>query len=282
MARWLLVLIVLLLSGPALAQEAAMGREAEVTLIDGSTVYGRIVREDDTLVVLESDSLGTMRIPRERIRGIEYETAQPSSTSNWREDPDRNSLLLAPTAETLPQGDVYYRNFMILFNNLGYAVTDDLNLSVMAAFPVTSDVRIVSLGAKFRLVSRDRSPVSLATAFSTWIVDDENLSTVSGIMSAGNSRRSFTAAVNYGFADGDGELFFLLGADLQVGAGTKLIAEYGNSESAISDENDFKGILNVGFRLFWENVSFTLTGFRPLEETGEFIAFPLAMFSAHF
>jgi hypothetical protein len=38
----------------------------------------------------------------------------------------------------------------------------------------------------------------------------------------------------------------------------------------------------VGFRLFWENVSFTLTGFRPLEETGEFIAFPLAMFSAHF
>lgn len=276
----LAVLLLLSAVPPARSQDAPAGPLAELVLVDGTTVRGRIVSETDAAIVIESPSLGRVEIDRQRIRTVTYDIDAPAATA-WRDDPDGNSLLLVPTARTLPKGDVYYRNFLLLFNNLGYAVTDYLNLSVMAAFPVTSDVRILSLGAKVRL-SPDGSAVGLAASGSVWIADDESVGTIGGIVTVGNLRRSATAAVHYASAEGDGEAFFLVGGDVQIGTGFKLLAEYGNSETAIGDDNDFKGIINVGFRLFWEETSFTLTGFRPLEEEGDFVAFPLAMFSAHF
>lgn len=275
-------LLLLFAAPPAPAQDAPDGPVAELILVDGSTVRGRILSETDSFILIDSPSLGRVQIDRQRIRAVTYDVEGPPETRGWRDDPDGNSLLLTPTARTLPKGSAYYRNFLLLFNNLGIAPTDYVNLSVMMAFPVTSDVRILSLGAKLRLLSPDEVGVAVAVAASAWFVDEERASTVGGIVTAGNRRRGLTAAVNRGFADGDGETFVFVGGDLQIGPGIKLLAEYGNSGSALTDDNDFKGIINVGFRLFWEETSFTLTGFRPLEEDGDFLAFPLAMFSAHF
>lgn len=290
--RWipttLTVLVLLLGAGTVHGQDDESTPVAELVLVDGTTLRGRIVSETATHVVIESETLGQVEIDRTRIRSVTYQVEareQPAETGakpGWRDDPDVNSLLLVPTAETLPAGDVYYRNFLLLFNNLGLAVSDNFNLSVMATFPITADAFVFSLGAKLRLLSREKSGVGIAASASAWFADDENLGTIGGIVSFGDRRRSLTAAVNVAFVEDDSETFFLVGGDVQVGPGLKLLAEYGNSESAISDENDFNGIINVGFRLFWEKTSFTLTGFRPLEETGDFIAFPLAMFSAHF
>lgn len=267
---------------PARTQDAPARALVEIELLDGSTVRGFLVEEDESFVVIDSESMGRLRIDRGRIRTLTYDAVTHLPPAGWRTDPDANSLLLVPTPETLPAGDTYYRNFLLLFNNIGYAVTDDLNLSLMAAFPVSTDVRIVSMGAKLRLVSRDRSGVGVAAAVSGWILDEEFVSTVSALVGIGDRRRCLTGALSYGSSDGDGEVFFLLGGDVQIGRGFKLLAEYGNSGSAISDDNDFEGLINLGFRMFWEQTSFTLTGFRPLEEAGDFLAFPLAAFSAHF
>jgi len=285
-ARAVPVLLLLFLLLPAArtarAQDETAPAIAEVVLVDGTRLRGRLVSETATHVVLETNA-GQLQIERERIRSVTYDVESAPPSPRRRDDPDGNSLLLAPTARTLPRGDIYYRNFVLLFNNLGYAVTDAFDISVMAAFPVTSDVRIISLGAKLRLVSMDQAGIGVAVNGSTWIVDEEALSTVGGIVSVGNRQASVTAALNYGIADDENEAFVLLGGDLQVGRGIKLLAEYGNSGDALTEDHDFKGIINVGFRLFWEQTSFTLTGFRPLEETGDdFLAFPLAMFSAHF
>jgi hypothetical protein len=285
MPRAVTVLLLLSLLPPAAhptrAQDEAAPAITEVVLVDGTRLRGRLVSETATRIVLETDS-GPVQVERERIRSVTYHVESEPPAPRWRDDPDANSLLLVPTARTLPKGDVYYRNFVLLFNNLGYAVTDAFDISAMAAFPVTSDVRIICLGAKLRLVSADQAGIGIAVNASTWIVDEEHLSTVGGIVSVGNRQRSLTAALNYGIAEDENEAFVLLGGDLQVGRGVKLLAEYGNSQSALTEDHDFNGIINVGFRLFWEQTSFTLTGFRPLEETGDFLAFPLAMFSAHF
>lgn len=269
---------------PTTAQEEPTPVPAEVKLADGTVMRGYIVLETTSYIIIETTILGRMQINRSRIQSIAYDVdlEEPPRADGWRDDPDYNSLLLVPTAETLPQGDLYYRNFELLFNNFGFGITDFFNVSAMAAFPVTSELRIFSVGAKLRILSHAKSPVALAASVSGWFVDDESLGTFSGIATLGNRQRSLTAAVNYGFAGGDDEFFFLVGGDIQVATGFKLLAEYGNSESAISDENDFKGIINIGFRVFWEKVSFTFAGFRPLEEAGSFIAFPIAMFSAHF
>lgn len=268
---------------PVKAQDAPAGPLAELVLVDGSTVRGRILSETDAFIRIDTPMLGELQIDRRRVRTVTYDVAGPPVAHGWRDDPDGNSLLLTPTARMLPKGAAYYRNFVLLFNNFGFAPADYLNLSFMMAFPVTSDVRIVSLGAKVRLLAREEIGVSVAASTSFWFVDEERAGTVGGIVTAGNLRRALTGALNYGFADGDGKTFVFVGGDLQIGPGVKLLAEYGNGTSAITDDHDFKGIINVGLRFFREQSSFTLTGFRPLEEeSGDFLAFPLAMFSARF
>ena len=200
---------------------------------------------------------------------------------DWPTDPDYNSLMFVPTSETLEKGDAYYRNFELLFNNVGYALTDYMNLSAMVSFPVTADFTIFSIGTKVRVLSREQSPVGFALAGSATFGDEVSFQNYSAIASVGNKRYSFTAVGNLGVGENDSEAFYLLGGDVQIATRVKLLAEIGNSATALDD--DFNGVLNAGVRAFWDKVSFTLTAFRPLEDgLDNLIAVPFASFSAHF
>ena len=53
-----------------------------------------------------------------------------------------------------------------------------------------------------------------------------------------------------------------------------------NSSDFIDD--DFNGLLNLGFRLFGEGWSFSFTGIRPLDSTGDLMLIPMVQFSFHF
>lgn len=292
----------------------ATERHVRLELTDGSSVTGLVRSETAEVLSLESPVLGLLQIPRDRIVRVIELSATPedkgrpdgarglpgprpprdpadsgthrSSTGTadvhgWPTDPDYNSLLFVPTSETLQKGDIYYRNFELLFNNIGASITDDISLSFMSAFPVTSSFTIFSFGAKVRALSRERSPIGLAVAASTTFGDEISFQNYSGILSVGNIRRSATFAANLLVDDdGDTEAFFLVGGDLQIAPRVKLLLELGNSAAAIDD--DFSGLANFGFRAFWEKVSFTLTAFRPLEGADELLAVPFASFSAHF
>ncbi len=61
-------------------------------------------------------------------------------------------VVLAPTAETHPKGTFYVSDYELLFLQLGYAVTDDLQLSVAGLLPVTSDQPLFfDFGAKLNV-----------------------------------------------------------------------------------------------------------------------------------
>lgn len=277
--------LALLLAMPQLAraQAAPPGPLVRVHLADGGVVTGRMVQETDAYVVVVSESLGETRILRTRIERLEFLEERRGTAAAWRTDPDLNSLVFVPTSETLPRRSTYYRNFELLFNNVGFAPTDDLNLSVMLLFPVASGATLFGGGFKYRLLSREKAPVGLAAAGSFTVVGSEHLEVLSGIASLGDARRGLSLAANYAFAGGDNESFFLIGGDVQVGPGVKLVAEYGTSGSALLEDEDFHGAIDIGVRVFWNRVSFTMTGFRPLGlESNGFFAFPVAVFSAHY
>ena len=89
-------------------------------------------------------------------------------------------------------------------------------------------------------------------------------------------------AIGGNFSGSSSHGLIMVGGDYQVSARVKLVAEFGNSTSALFEEDDFNGLMNVGFRFFGDSMSFTLTGFRPLEESGGLFLFPLAVFSINF
>lgn len=296
------------------------GRRVEVELRDGTTVVGTITSLSEIVIVLETERFGTLELALDEVESLrELPPGTPSGTrpphaedaasrppatgvpptalrgevtrsyaaeerdaNGWYPDPDYNALLLVPTSETFPRGDSYYRNFELLFNNAGFALSDAVNLSVMAAFPVTTDFTIVGLGAKARLLSREEGGIGLALAGSATFTDSEDLEVLSAIATLGNRRQCLSAVFNVALADGESATFVLAGGDVQFSPRAKFVVEYGNSTEGFLDD-EFYGILNFGVRFFWPTTSFTITGLRPLTGTGDdFVAFPLASFSAHF
>lgn len=262
------------------APAAGAAPRDEVLLTDGTLLTGRILEEHADRIVFETDALGRLEIPRTNIvrlaRGVERTGALS--------DPDYNSLMFCPTPATLARGDSYFRDFELFFLNYGAAVSDALNLSVGTLFPVSSEVLMVSLGGKLRLVDRETQPVGLAITGSYTRLEEVRFGAVGAVAGVGDRRRSLNLAVNQTFDDDGGtELAFILGADVQCSRRGKLFAEYMSSASLLADEDvDLEGFFNLGLRLFGESHSFSLSGFRPLtDDSGSFIAFPMLMYSNH-
>ncbi len=250
----------------------------EVLLTDGTVLTGRIVEMNDDVVVIVTESLGRMEIPCDRV----VRTARAGDDAGVRMDPDRNTLMFCPTPETLPRGSHYFRDFELFFLNFGTAVNDDVNISVGTIFPVSADVALLSLGAKVRLLDRNEAPMGLAATGSWTLTEDVKFGHVGVVAGVGDARRSFNVAVNHAFdADGGTEMILLAGVDSQVSRSAKFFAEF-MSSSAIIDSDDIDGFLNIGFRLFGDTHSFSLAGFRPLVDSGSFIAWPMVMYSRHF
>lgn len=284
MRRLALVLVgltLLLGAGTDAARADGPGEPLDiVTLQDQSVLRGRIVAEDDERIVLET-GLGRLEIPREQIVMIERRSASGRHQYEGDPDPDTNTIFFTPTPETLGDGG-YFRNFLLFFLNTGFALHEDLDLSVGTIFPVASDLASISAGLKWRVLSRAEHPVGVALVVNGTIIDDYRSGTFGAVAGIGDEDRSLNVAVGR-YAEhegGEASTVVLAGADVRVGPRMKFLIEYGTSSDVI--DSDVDGLINVGFRWFGDRMSFTLTGFRPLEDTGDFVVFPFTMFSLHF
>ena len=285
----LLLLLALLCSGPASAQEIggkgaplpSPARFDEILLKDGSLLLGRIIEEGADLVIIETASLGRLEIPRANIERL----ARRDAPAGIFPDPDQNTIMFCPTPATLPKGDAYFRDFELFLLNVGFGATGNLDLSFGTLFPVSTDVFMLSMGAKFRLVDRDSSGIGLALTGSYTLLDETRFGAFGGVVGIGNRSNSLNLSVNYTYDDdGETETVYIVGGDVQTGRRGKFFAEYFSSSSLLEDEDDdLSGFINIGFRFFGQRHSFSLSAFRPLsDDLDSFVAFPMIMYSQHF
>jgi hypothetical protein len=281
-----LVIALLSSSGTATAQEFLTNKPAttatsgfdEILLKDGNLLQGKIIEERVDLVIFATESLGRLEIPRDNIRNI----AHHGTSEGVIADPDQNSIMFCPTPASLPKGDSYFRDFELFVLNFGFGVTDNFDLSFGTFFPVSSDFIMFTGGAKWRLMDRDVQPVGLALTGSYTLLDDLYFGAVGAVVGIGNARKSLNLAINYAFADGgDSEIVYILGGDIQISRRSKLFAEFFSS-SALIENDDIDGFINIGFRIFSKKHSFSLSGFRPLTNySNGLYALPMLSYSVH-
>ena len=284
-----LLLLILLAGGQAPAQEIGGGGlpvaspedPDEILLKDGSILRGKIAVESAELVIIETASLGRLEIPRTNILRM----ARGNAPDGVFADPDQNTIMFCPTPATLPGGDAYFRDFELFLLNVGFGVADGFDLSFGTLFPVSSEVFMLSMGGKLKLVDRESSPVGLALTGSYTLLEETHFGAFGAVAGIGNRRNSLNLAVNCTYDDdGATETVFIVGGDVQMGRRNKFFAEYFSSPALFEDEeDDLNGFINIGVRFFGERHSFSLSGFRPLvEDAGGFLAFPMIMYSQHF
>ncbi|MCP4550138.1 MAG: hypothetical protein GY835_27065 [bacterium] len=301
----LVILLISLLVGSALADK--------VELEDGTVIVGTVTSETDDLVIIETEKMGTLELKRTEIAFITFKDSERVPYSRYGElspdvkklrfvghDPDYNTIMFCPTTETLDKGDKYFRNFELFFLNFGYGLTDKLSISVAGLFPIAPSVLLVSGGLKYEVLDRTQHPLGLAVAGGYMFTKNTTTGMLNIIAGIGDRERSLNLSLSKTFnsysddtdligdQSAESGWLYCLGADWRLSQGMKVIVEYCDSadwtlEFDEDDDDLFKGLVNVGIRWFGSDWSFSLTGFRPLvEDTGSFIAFPMAMFSKHF
>lgn len=99
----------------------------EVILLNNTRHTGNVISATDEELELRTDS-GRIFIELSSIRSIRELDLNRRSTS-WFENPNTSRLFFSPTARPLNKGDGYYQNIYVFFNNLAYAVTDNIALT---------------------------------------------------------------------------------------------------------------------------------------------------------
>jgi len=276
-------------SGSCWAQEIG-GEKAEapaatgpdkLLLKDSTVLIGSIVTEGETAVVIRTDSMGELEIPRSEIAEI----ARSGSPLHRLVDPDANTVMFCPTPATLSKGDTYFRDFELFFLNFGTGITDNFDLSLGTLFPFYSGAFMYSVGGKLRLIDREHHPVGLALTANFTSLENSGFVSFGGVLGAGDAHRSVNLAVSSTQGkNGAQDTLILLGGDVQVRNRVKVFAEYFNTASLLADDfSDLHGFINIGLRLFGTSHSFSFSGFRPLlDDSSGFLAFPMVMYSHHF
>lgn len=270
LAPIVLLTVSILLAAPLLFADT-------IILDDGTRIEGTIVEENDESVVIENEILGRLVLSRSDIREME----RPERGEYLRADRSVNSIMFCPTPVTLPKGSFYFRDFELFLLNGGYGLTDKTNLSFGTHFPVTGKLELFTVGLKQVLIDRDRHPIGVALAAGGSFYDEGSFGNVVLITGIGNHDRSLNMAFMHGFSEENESGFvFMTGADARISSNMKIIAEYIDVRSFRTfGGDDFYGLLNIGLKFFADRISFSLTGFRPLTDTGDLFAFPMGSFS---
>ncbi len=224
MMRTMTLLAFLILTATALADTTPGQSSAdyvepveldEILLTDGNLLTGRLIEEHEDYVIFETDTLGRMEILRSNIERI----ARSGERAGVMVDPDYNSLMFCPTPATLAKGDSYFRDFELFFLNFGSGITDAFDLSIGTLFPISSEVIMVSVGGKLRLIDREEGPIGLALIGSYTKLEDVSFSAVGAVAGVGNKRSSFNVMINRtSDDDGDSETVFIIGGDTEWSA----------------------------------------------------------------
>ena len=180
-----------------------------------------------------------------------------------------HELFLMPTAQTMPKGSSYFSDYELFFLNYTVAPTNRTHVGIFTLFPVLNDfLKTITLGVKQNYYKSNTFASAVWASYSP----DIKIATIGNVCSLTYNTSSLHLALSSGAELGKEDSVQTI-----IMAGIKLknfIAEYTNSKSMITD-NNFNGLITVGFRFGGKKISFDIGGIRPLGGNFyPFVAFP--------
>jgi len=260
--------VFLLLSVQLFSQ--GLDQTAEVKLKDGTILIGKITSQTSEEIILSSTTFGEMTISRTSIKSIQILDQNVGSSSGRFNFPNPNpsKYLIGQSGIPMEKGSVAYQNVWIFFNSFTYTPID--------FFSITGGFEI------FSLFLRDKGPYifMLNPKVSFNVIDDlylggnimyinllnkdsinfSGIATLNAFASYGNSDYNGTAAVGWGWVQGNfsEKPVITLSGMARLTNGLGLVSENWLIPNFINEEGGFYGIYSYGLRFIGEKTSIDL------------------------
>jgi hypothetical protein len=105
----------------------------EIVLKDGSTIKGKIIKQENGVIEVMTKNLGTLNLKQENIASMKQfdeSTIPKTNDKGWLENPSPVSYFLSPSAQTLSKGQVELRNVTFVYNEFGFGLSDNFNVGL--------------------------------------------------------------------------------------------------------------------------------------------------------
>lgn len=257
----------------ATAQDRAPDRITtyELTLKDGSRVYGTIEQEDDASIVFRSVSGVVITAPRADVQSLRAVEGTLTDGEFRPADPNTTRLFFGPTARSLPKGRTYFGVYEFLMPFVQVGVTDRFSIGggTPLVFGFDEGERPFWITPKLQVLDTGGTQVAVG-AFQAF-VDGDNPGIAYGVVTTGRPDASITAGAGYGYSSSGGH-----GAVVMIGG-----ERNASRHVAFVTENYIwkggQGVVSGGVRFFGERLSADVGLAVPLG-TGERFALPVVNF----
>ncbi len=100
-----------------------------IETIDGNAFTGYILSRDDQQIVLQTENFGQIKIRNSNIRSMTLVHPDDEQAEDQVEEiPSTSRYFWAPSGYNLKEGEGYYQNVWVLFNQVSYGVSDRVTI----------------------------------------------------------------------------------------------------------------------------------------------------------
>jgi hypothetical protein len=180
----------------------------ELETTDGNTFIGRVVKIDDDKIVLRSNNLGDLNIPRRNIRNITPIDQKKMVAGNyWYDSPIDVRYFFNSNAYGIRKGEGYYQNTWVFLNQVAYGVTNNITIGggFIPLFLFGGSPTPVWATVKGSIpIKKDKFNLGVGGLFATVIgEEDASFGILYGNATVGSRDRNFNIGLGYGYAGGD-------------------------------------------------------------------------------
>lgn len=215
---------------PAGAQQDTVYR---VTLVDGSTIIGRIVESSETRIVLRSEAGMRFEIERSQIRSMRPLGGRLVDGEVWPEDANRTRLFFGPTGRSLRHGEGYIGLYELFFSFAAVGIADRLTLAGGTPIIPGGIGEVLYFAPKVTIVNAQNFQFAAGALafFLTDEIDEGSVGIAYGVGTWGSVDNAVSVGAGWGFAltsEASGvadEPLLMLGLERRVSRGVKLLSE---------------------------------------------------------
>lgn len=239
----------------------------QVILNDGSTISGRLLSITDTELVIESGSMGEVRLQKTNIKSMTLVSSfDEKKTGIWFPNPNPTKYLLGNSAIPLEKNTGYYQNTWIFLNSFSYAFTN--NISISGGFEIFSIMAggdgpyafYINPKASFKVTNNFYAGGTILYANTIKTIDEfGGLGTFNAFGTYGNKNNNITGSLGWGWADGEfsSKPVIVISGMTRVSRRIAFVSENWIIPEAGND-GGYYGILSYGIRFLGEKTSIDL------------------------